>query len=82
MTEKEFHDFQRQELTVIFNDGTPLRAPMSVWLGALIQELPNDKMQSLCRRVLLMRDRPPVSKAKLHLPPSMQDLENACNGKR
>lgn len=81
MTEEEFHNFQRQELTITFANGYPLTAPLSVWLGAMLQELPNEKMQAVAKRVLMFQQyKPPVSKAQIHLPPSMRDLERACNG--
>jgi len=79
MTEQDFHKFQRQELTMTFANGFPLTAPMSHWLGAMLQELPNDAMQRIAGRVLAMQGRPPVAKAKIHLPPSMRDLEESCN---
>ena len=79
MTEQDWHNFQRQELTVKFSNDFPLTAPMSHWLGAMLAELPHEVMQRVAKRVLNMREKPPVAKAKIHLPPSMRDLEESCN---
>lgn len=79
MIEEDFKAFQRQELTVTFANGFRLTAPMSHWLGALIQELNVDAMNRVSQRVLAYQQGAPIEKAKIHLPPSMRDLEEACN---
>ena len=80
MTEDDWKKFQRQELTITFANGFPLTAPLSHWLAAMLQELPPATMQAVGRRVLAFgAGKPPVAKAKIHLPPSMRDLEESCN---
>jgi len=80
VTAADLAKFQRQELTILFANGRPLTAPLAHWVGALLTTLTQEQMNRVVEKLDHYRDRPPLQKARLTLPPGLDDMQEIANG--